>query len=64
MDDLKEWLEKRMEEFAKETGLRIMTDEEREEHKAKQKKKFVTGKVTFLKGESVRKAAEWLKKKS
>ena len=29
MDDLKEWLEKRMEEFAKETGLRIMTDEER-----------------------------------
>ena len=53
-----------MEEFAKETGLRIMTDEEREEHKAKQKKNFVTGKVTFLKGESVRKAAEWLKKKS
>jgi len=63
MEDLKEWLDKRIEEFAKELGLRLMTDEEWEEFKAK-KQGTVTGTITFLKGESAKKAAERIKKMS
>ena len=61
MEDLKEWFEKRMEEFAKETGLRLMTDEEWDEYKAKQKRAPVTGTITFLKGDSAKKAAAMFK---
>lgn len=63
MEDLKEWIERSMEEFAKETGLRLMTDEEWEEHKAKRKQGPVTGTITFLKGESAKRAAAFYKKK-
>lgn len=52
-----------MEEFAKETGLRLMTDEEWDEYKAKQKRAPVTGTITFLKGDSAKKAATMFKNK-
>ncbi len=64
MEDLKEWLDKRIEEFAKELRLRLMTDEEWEEFKAKKQQGTVTGTITFLKGESAKKAAERIKKMS
>ena len=64
MEDLVEWIDKQMEEFAKELGLRLMTDEEWEEFKAKKQQGTVTGTITFLKGESARKAAERFKKKT
>lgn len=63
MEDLVEWIDKQMEEFAKELGLRLMTDEEWEKFKTKRQKGTVTGTITFLKGESARKAAERFKKK-
>jgi len=64
MEDLVEWIDKQMEEFAKELGLRLMTDEEWEKFKTKRQKGTVTGTITFLKGESARKAAERFKKKT
>ena len=62
MEDLVDFIDRRSKEFADKLGLHLMTDEEWEEFKAKQKRTPVTGTVTFLKGESARKAAEKYKK--
>lgn len=62
--DLVEWLDKQFEEHFRKLGLRPMTDEEWEEYKAKRQQAPVTGTITFLKGESAKKAAERFKKKS
>ena len=62
--NLVEWLEKRIDEDFRKLGFRPMTDEEWEEHKAKRKQGHVIGTITFLNGESARKAAERFKKKS
>jgi len=56
--NLVEWLDKLVEDRLRELGLRPMTDEEWEEHKAKRQQAPVTGTITFLKGESAKK---WLR---
>lgn len=61
--NLVEWLEKRIDEDFRKFGFRPMTDEEWEEHKAKRQQAHVTGTITFLKGESAKKAVALFKKK-
>ena len=61
MEDLVDFIYRRMKEFADELGLHLMTDEEWEEYKAKQKRAPVTGTITFLKGDSAKKAAAMFK---
>jgi hypothetical protein len=63
MEDLKDWLERNWDEHFRKLGLRPMTDEEWEKYKAKQQQGPVTGTITFLKGESAKKAAALFKKK-
>ena len=63
MEDLKDWLERKWEEHFRKLGFRPMTDEEWEKHKAKQQKGNVTGTITFLKGESAKRAQAIYKKK-
>ena len=53
-----------MKEHAGKLRLHFMTDEEWEEFKSKKQQGTVTGTITFLKGESARKAAERYKKDS
>lgn len=61
--NLVEWLEKRIEAVFCKLGFRLMTDEEWEEYKAKRQQGPVTGTITFLNGESAKKAASSSKKK-
>lgn len=61
--NLVEWLDKLVEDRLRELGLRPMTDEEWEEHKAKRQQAPVTGTITFLKGEFAKKAVALFKKK-
>lgn len=64
MEDLVDYIDRKTKEIAERLGLRLMTDEEWEEFKTKRQQGSVTGTITFLKGESARKAAERFKKKS
>ena len=64
MENLVDYIDRKTKEMAEKLGLRLMTDEEWEEFKAKRQQGSVTGTITFLKGESARKAAERFKKKS
>jgi len=50
-----------MKEHADKLGLHLMKDKEWEEFKAKRQKGTVTGTISFLNGESARKAAERFK---
>ncbi len=61
MEDLVDFIDRRTKEFADKLGLHLMTDEEWEEYKAKQKRAPVTGTITFLKGDSAKKAAAMFK---
>lgn len=62
--NLVEWLDKRIEEDFRKLGFRPMTDKEWEEHKAKRQQAPVTGTITFLKGESAKKAKSFFEKKN
>ena len=64
MEDLVDYIDRKTKEMAERLGLRLMTDEEWEEFKTKRQQGSITGTITFLKGESARKAAERSKKKS
>lgn len=64
MEDLVDYIDRKTKEMAERLGLRLMTDEEWEEFKTKRQQGSVTGTITFLKGESARKAVERFKKKS
>jgi hypothetical protein len=64
MEDLVDYIDRKTKEFADELGLRLMTDEEWEEFKAKRQQGTVSGTIIFLKGESAQRAAERFKKKS
>ena len=58
MEDLKEWLEKRIKEDFERLGFKLILPEEE-----KKDDEPVTGIITFLKGESAKKAAEFYNKK-
>ena len=53
MEDLKEFVEKSIDEMMKELGFKLIEPEK------EKKEKTITGTITFLKGESARKAAEF-----
>ena len=56
-EDLVDYIDRKGKELAEKLGLRLMTDEEWEEFKAKRQHGSVTGSITFLKGESAQRAA-------
>ena len=59
MEDLVEYIDRTMKEMAEEMGLKMVFPEEEE----KKKDGPITGTITFLKGESAKKAAEFFDKK-
>ena len=61
--NLVEWLDKHINEEFSKLGFRPMTDEEWEAFKAKRQHGKVTGTITFLKGDSAKRAAAMLKNK-
>jgi len=48
MEDLVDYIDRKTKDFADKLGLRLMTDEEWDEFKAKRKQGTVTGTITFL----------------
>lgn len=58
MEDLVEYIDRTMKEMAEEMGLKMVFPEEE-----KKKDGPITGTITFLKGESAKKAAEFFDKK-
>ena len=57
MEDLVEYIDRMTKEFAENLGLKLIEPE-----KEKGKRGSVTGTITFLKGESAKKAASFYKK--
>lgn len=57
MEDLVEWTDRRMKELCERIGLKLIEPE-----KEKKKDGHVTGTITFLKGESAKRAASFYKK--
>jgi nucleoid-associated protein YejK len=56
MEDLKEYIERTMDEMMAELGLEKIENDNN-------KDKPITGTITFLKGESAKKAAEYFRKR-